>query len=200
MKEKHLTIATGKLAAPYLKELWENCDARDGYWTYLCRIYPTIYSYEGSAQEWYENSPNEYFYDFVINENLLSFNDQLDDMDWPIIASDFKKDFVQIELDECLPSGEKKRSSKIIEVNSPEYIQFINAMPDNYEPDYCGCSWEIEIADVLRNKARYQELIEYMEDDEFPLMEEYKAVRNYSVMLFSRIDYTKKSDDWFENF
>ena len=52
----------------------------------------------------------DYFYDFVVNENVIRYNGQLDDLDWPANAMYFKKDFARIEVKETTVHGERETS------------------------------------------------------------------------------------------
>jgi len=186
---------------PYLKALWEKCDGADGYWTFLCSMYPTIYSYSGESDEWYENTPEDYFYDFVVNENLIRYNGQLDDLDWPDSTRYFKRDFARIPCYEETAHGIRE-STKIVDINSSEFNEFADNMGDYYDPDWSGTIWEIVPGYIMQNKSRFKELIAFMEDDEFPLKKEYNLMREYSEKLFAQYDESKKeikSDDWFDD-
>ena len=185
--------------APYLQRLWDECDKKDGYWSFLQYMYPTIYSHSGDVEEWFETSPTDYFYDFVVNENVIRYNGQLDDLDWPSDASYFKKDFARIWVNEATVNGERE-VSKVVDVNSYDFDFFIKGMEEDYEPDYCGEIWEIEIDRILEKKSFYQQLITYMENDEFPLKKEYNLMRQYSDRLFARLNKLEDPTDWFANF
>jgi len=185
--------------APYLQKLWDECDEKDGYWTFLQYMYPTIYSHSGDVEEWYENTPTDYFYDFVVNENLIRHNGKLDDLDWPANAMYFKKDFARIQVKETTVHGERE-TSKVVDTNSYEFDFFLKSMEEDYEPDYCGEMWEIEIDSILADVPFYQQLIAYMENDEFPLKKEYNLMRQYSDRLFARLNKLEDPTDWFANF
>ena len=73
-------------------------------------------------------------------------------------------------------------------------------MEEDYEPDYCGEMWEIEIDSILADTPFYQQLIAYMENDEFPLKKEYNLMRQYSDKLFARLQKLEDPNDWFANF
>lgn len=184
--------------APYLKELWNRCDSGNGYWTFLTLMYPTIFSYSGDSEEWYENTPEEYFYDFIVNENLIRENGQLDDLEWPLCAERFKKVYATMWT-EVSEAGSTKQQARAVDVESFEFSEYCSARGNDYEPDYCGESWEIEIAEVLKDQDKYQKLIEFIENDEFPLKKEYNAMRAYSNKLFARFEKSNNTSDWFDN-
>lgn len=185
---------------PYLKNLWERCDKDAGYWTFLHIMYPTIYSYSGDdAGDFYENTPTEYFYDFIVNENKIRMNGQLDDLDWPSSADIFKKEFVSIVEEAIAPDG-MKLVSRTVEYDSFEFNDYANEQGEDYEPDFCGTSWTIEISEMLNDPVRYKSLFEFIESDEFPLKKEYNLMRSYSENLFEKFAKPKPSGDWFENF
>lgn len=185
--------------APYLKLTWEMCDAKEGYLTFLRYMYRNIYSYVGQVGDYYEVWPADYFYDFIVNENKLRRNWQLDDFDWQQEADHFKKDYARIRVKETTASGASE-VVKVVSIESSEFECYMATKENGYEPDYSGSMWEINVDEILDNRSNYQRLIEILEDDEFPLKKEYDLVRQYSERLFARLEKPKSSDDWFDNF
>ncbi len=185
---------------PYLKELWGKCDVGDGYWTFLERIYPSICSCTGEVEEWTENIPEEYFYDFIVNENLLRHNHELDDIDWPNSADDFKEDHARIPVERIF-IGKNMETTAVITTNSWRFTEFLESVSEDYEVDYCGAKWDFDIKKIRENKTKYESLIKLMEKDDFPLKKEYNQMRKYSKEFFAQFDKMKNgidSDDWFD--
>ena len=105
----------------------------------------------------------------------------------------------RIWVEESMVHGIKE-SPRIVDINSYEFNSYVATKEDDYEPDYCGVMWKFEVEEILDNRSRYQNLIEFIEDDEFPLKKEYNLMRQYSESLFARLEKPKNSDDWFANF
>ena len=53
---------------PYLQALFEECDAKDGYWTFLQKIYPTIQYDKGDAYS-AENESESFLFSFIASVN-----------------------------------------------------------------------------------------------------------------------------------
>ncbi len=182
---------------PFLKGFWEKCDAASGYWTFLLEMYSSIYINQGETNEYYENEPESYLYNFIVNESLHRHNGELDNLDWPNDI-DFcnRKEWVSIEKDRYMRDGKSYVSAETVELDSvsDEYIEM------HGEPEIEGTSWEIRVGDLLRNPQYYEELIPFMEDDTFPLKKEYNEMRMFTMWLDKTINDKPSSDDWFDSF
>lgn len=181
---------------PYLETLWKTCDLQEGYLTFLNMIYPTIYSYSGSVGEFFENEPDSFLYNFIVNEKLLRYNGQLDDIDYPVDAERFMKAWTTIDEVITLPTGKlmKNRKECLVEDVSDEYIDV------NGEPEIEGFSWEIDIHQIMENRIRFDKLIAFISDDAYPLKKEYNSVRRYTEELRTKVNLKSNADDWFDNF
>lgn len=182
---------------PYLNDLWARCDANNGYWSFLEEMYPTIFAQEGEPGEFYENDPESYLYNFIVNETLHRHNGELYNVKWPD-AIDYcnRKEWVSILKERVLADGEIRYFSETMELDDvdDEYIY------ENGEPDLEGVSWEVEISELLRRPDRFQELIVFMESDDFPLKKEYNEMRKFTDWLDKAINSKPSSDDWFDAF
>ena len=182
---------------PMLKLLWEKCDAEKGYWTFLDEIYPTIFAQQGNPGDCYENDPISYLYNFIVNESTRRYNGQLYNLDWPS-SIDYcdRKEWVSIDKPYLTKDGRKQIRSEIV-----VYEDVDKAYVDEYgEPEIEGISWEIQVYRLIEDPKFYKELVAFMEADEFPLMKEYKAMREFTVWLDKAINSKPSSDDWFDAF
>jgi len=75
---------------PYLTALWENCDRKQGYWTYLEQVYPVLYSAGTDSALFFETYPIPFFYDFITRKTQLRFTGEIDRMEWPASADHYK--------------------------------------------------------------------------------------------------------------
>lgn len=55
-------------------------------------------------------------------------------------------------------------------------------------PDTVGWNLEFEVADIRSQPDRYETLISFLNDDSFPLKEEYLAIRNFYEQLKTEQD------------
>lgn len=182
---------------PFLKLLWEKCDAENGYWTFLYEMYSRIYAQEGEPGECYENSPESYLYNFIVNETLHRHNGELYNVQWPNdIDYCNRKEWVSIEKGEFLKDGKRYTRTEVVELDDvdDEYIDI------HGEPEIEGVSWEIEVDELLRRRDFFSELITFMEDDTFPLKKEYNEMREFTEWLDKTINDKSSSDDWFDSF
>lgn len=182
---------------PFLKDLWEKCDADNGYWTFLYEMYSRIYAQEGEPGDLYENNPESYLYNFIVNETLHRHNGELYNVQWPdVIDYCNRKEWVSIETKRYMRDGKQYVSTEVVELDDvdDEYIDM------HGEPEIEGISWEIEISEILRKNDLFSELIEFMESDDFPLKKEYNEMRKFTEHLDKTINSKPSSDDWFDAF
>lgn len=180
---------------PFLKKLWKECDANNGYWTFLYEMYSTIYAQEGQPGECYENEPESYLYNFIVNETLHRHNGELYNLKWPDdIDYCNRKEWVSIETEEYTREGILTLRTKVVELNDYDYIEI------DEEPNIEGVSWEISISDILKRPDFFSKLISFMENDSFPLKKEYNEMREFTDWLDKTINSKTTSDDWFDSF
>ena len=58
---------------------------------------------------------------------------------------------------------------------------------------------DIEISELIEEPEQYITLKNYMEQDDFPLLREYKNIKNYYHSLKERTKLETSSDDLFDN-
>ena len=182
---------------PFLKGLWARCDADNGYWTFMEEMYSTIFAQEGEPGDFYENDPESYLYDFIVNETLHRHNGELYNVQWPdVIDYCNRKEWVSIEKSRQYVDGKVRCFTETIELDQvdAEYIDM------HGEPEIEGVSWEIEVSELMRRRDRFRELIEFMEDDTFPLKKEYNEMRKFTEQMDKSINNKPSSDDWFDAF
>lgn len=182
---------------PFLKNLWKQCDSKDGYWTFLCEMYSRIYAQEGNPGDFYENDPESYLYDFIVNETLHRHNGELYNVKWPDdIDYCNRKEWVSIEKGEFMRDGKRYVRTETVELDEVDY-EYI----DEYgEPEIEGVSWEIDVSEIRRRSDFFAQLIAFMEDDSFPLKKEYNEMRQFTEWLDKTINEKPSSDDWFDSF
>lgn len=182
---------------PHLKVLWDKCDAENGYWTFLDEMYPTIFAQEGDPGECYENDPESYLYNFIVNETLHRHNGELYNLRWPDDVNYCgRKEWVSIENGEYWKDGKHYARTKVVEMSEVDDVY----CEMHGEPEIEGVSWEIQISELLRRRDFFHEVITFMEDDDFPLKKEYNEMRKFTEWLDKTINEKPSSDDWFDSF
>ena len=186
---------------PFLQELWEKCDKENGYWTYLEEMYSEIYAGEGQPGEFYENEPLSFLYSFIINEQLIRKNGELYNIDWPSsIDYCHREEWVSVDVpyltgdgrtvirSECMKYSEWETSYKNIFASEDEEL-FID-----------GAIITIDVKEIQRRKDFFSDLISFIENDSFPLKEEYNRAKKYTEMLNNKVNTKHDIDDWFDDF
>lgn len=157
---------------PYLKQFEELYTGKEGYKHFLMRHYPNIYFEWGETDVYPENSSESSIYEFIINTyeikeevdgNNYSHLDTMIDKEYTYYDSQYDEHtFLRGKLVETyqLPNG---------------YDAWYEAV--NGEPyDIVGRSYEIDVMRAYENPSIYDDVIEVLESDDFPLMKEYRAV------------------------
>lgn len=183
---------------PYLTKLWEECDANDGYWTFLEKMYPTIYAQEGEVGDNYVNDSDYFLYEYIA---LISchHHGELYSLKWPSDIDYFDRtEWTSIRTQEYMRNGQRYVSTEVVEFDS---VDVDDDYIDEYgEPEVEGVSWEIDVSDLRRQAQLYGELCSFMESDTFPLKQEYNEMRELTALLDRTFNTKPSSDDWFDSF
>lgn len=183
---------------PYLQKLWDECDAADGYWTFLEKMYPTIYAQEGEPGDYYNNDPQYFIYEHIA---LISchHHGELYALKWPSDIDYFDRtEWTTIRTGEYTRDGKRYVSTEVVEFDSVD-------VDDDYieeygEPEVEGVSWEIDVHDLRKQAAAYAELCAFMESDTFPLKKEYNEMRALTDLLNRTYNTKPKTGNWFDSF
>lgn len=153
---------------PYLTKLYEQCDSRDGYWTFLETIYPCIQYERGETDDFPLTSCESYLFSFIkeLNGHGTVLLQDLPHSD-SLISAEYA-----FALDE----------------NQNEELVNFDAISYEYKneygtPDIVGRIYEFDIKSIRSKPAEYAELIRYIEDDNFVLKKEYKDMSVYLEKL-----------------
>ena len=156
---------------PYLEELFKKCDEEDGYWTFLKELYPTIYYDNGEVDDSSDNEPNSYIYDFIISEKHIHGYTEL--ANFPFCEEFVSREYVYLDEDWNDPEGVYSGGLIDKEDVSLDYIY------EYGDPDTVGWNLEFDVDRVLDEPEKYEEFINILDSDDFPLKEEYVQVRDY---------------------
>lgn len=186
---------------PFLNDLWERCDKGNGYWTFLEEMYGEIYVDEGDPGEFFENEPLSFLYNFIINENLIRKNGELYNIEWPSsIDYCHREDWVTAAVPYLTGDGQTLTKLQCVKYSEWETHCMNSFADDEEEPDIEGSNITIDVTQIQRMKDIFSDLIEFIENDSFPLKEEYNLARKYAEVLNGRVNAKHDSDDWFDDF
>ena len=168
---------------PYLRKLFDECDAGDGYWTFLETMYPRIEFTAGDTAYDADVSPVSFIYEFIRS----TFFDALYDFDSLPREEEFIRErFVFVEE----PGG----NHTIMEIGelSYEYIEECGM------PDEVGWLYEIDIGKLREKRFLHRDMLAKLEDDSFSLKKEYSAARDCLKHLLDK--QKPKGQNFFDRF
>jgi hypothetical protein len=175
---------------PFLTGLFMNCEARDGYWTFLEEIYPTVYYEHGDVNDYSVNDPQSYLLDFILRR--LDYKHSLSTDDLP-----FYESLVQEEVkEETAPMlvQEKDGNGNVVGMSVVEW-PYYEVDEDDYppEPEVVGHKLEFDIETIRKRPEYFSELLNVLDKDGFLFKVEYNAARAYLDALNSRLK--ERGDD-----
>lgn len=174
---------------PFLKTLFEECDQNNGYWTFLEKMYPVLYYEEGETDGFALNDPQSFLYGFIIRKQ--SINACLGNDDLSLDERFITNEWVYLDEDYRNPDIDADRLIELDEVPF-DYIH------EYGEPDVIGRNYEIDIETLLSDQQYYSDILQSLENDNFPLMSEFKEAREYFIKLQDKHSVT--SNDLFDLF
>lgn len=184
---------------PFLKEQYQHYDSTGGYWTFLFEMYSVLYSAAGEGDQYFGNEADSFLFNFIVNHTGI--NTDLYGINWPGDIADFEEE-QWYEYTDYDPGDYENPPS------SQTYVVTFDELPDRYkydidgfdyeEPTLVGATWEIEIDTIINNHTKYNEIIAFMENDDFPMKKVYDKVRIIMNNMDKHFAANPSSDDWFD--
>ena len=163
--------------SPFLQSLFEMCDAENGYWTFLEKLYPTLSYESGETNLLIDNEPNSFIYNAIIRIQDIAATLDFDEL--PQDDEYLLDEWVYLDSDYESPDFES--GSLINKDDVPwEYKEYFG------EPEVVGRYYEIDIEAILRNPEKHEDTIHLLESDDFPIRAEFLAVRAYMQELIDK--------------
>ena len=196
---------------PYLKSLIEKCSsegADEEYWAFLEDQYPALYYQEGENEESYFNVAQSFLYQAILKAKSLNTFQDFDDLSWPkqlydlptrysVKAYEYFLDsdaYVEIQNPDNISDAQLEDTTYVFEDELPyQYKSFFG------EPKPTGFTIEIEIFQLRHNPSKYSTLRCFMEQADFPLLEEYQNIKKYYDELLLTVQKEDDSDDLFDD-
>lgn len=195
---------------PFLENLLNEYSqkGKDDYWEFLEDQYPYLNYEEGEIGESYLLSPQSFLYKAITKFKNMDCTVDIDSVQWPSQIYDLPtQNWVRVY-------SEFAENEKFLKYPDPADIDESvlddtmlipeEQIPYQYDcyfgtPNRTGLMIEIEIYELRKYSYKYQEIREFMEDPEFPLMREYQKVKEYYNKLKEKTEKENSSDDLFDD-
>ena len=162
---------------PVLKELFDDCEKKDGYWTYLSKYVGSIIISPRCYSPFRFSDDEVDFYIFLIDFILRYVADRK--LGTKDIMYPYNKDFVIREYYVYnLPDG--KSSIFPVGVKLPEIKETANKRHD--------FEYRFIFDKIAKNKATYPDLVTFFEREDYQTRLDYEALKNYYKRLKSNIE------------
>ena len=178
---------------PFLKKMITECSQTPNeYWAFLESQYPFLYVERGTVGESNTNAPESFIYSKIrekkgvrsfMNFDLLPWPDELYKLPTRNWVSVYRN-FIREEAFNKYPDPEKIPEELL------DYYDMVaeDELPYRYadyfgKPEIQGVTVEIETEELLKKAQKYEAVCQFMESDEFPLMEEYNFMKSYCMEL-----------------
>lgn len=169
---------------PYLRKLFEECDAGEGYWTFLETMYPQIEFTVGDTEYEADVSPASFIYEFI----RTTFFDEVYDFDDLPREKEFIRERYAYVIDE--PGG----GESLVEVGEITY----EYQQEYGMPEEVGWLYEVDIGKLREKRFLHRDMLAALDDDLFSLKKEYGAARD---CLNNLLDKQKpKGHNFFDRF
>jgi len=165
--------------APYLQEMYDDFDNKDGYWTFLERIYPSIRYMHGTIDPPPVNSPSSFLFGFIVK--LINPQWTLHGESLPSENSSVMEEHAYIQ------TGEETREQVNIEKLHEEHPWYQG------DVEVSSGIYEINIAEIRVHCELYKDHSTILNNDEFVYKSEYLAVRQYLIDITAR---QKENDEF----
>ena len=197
---------------PYLNKWFseQTNNTRAAYWNILFSIYERISFYYGDVLDVPINEPDSFIYEKIVSYKGFKRYDKLDSTSWPSFVYDsnntkrwyevyshflntpaYKKEYV---YDYDVPTSLLK-SKRIVEYDMipEEYYDLFG------NPEEVGAFVEYNFQDLFLNANDHPEFIALIENDSFPLKQEFLLVKDFWQQLLEKEKVLAHSDSLFDD-
>lgn len=172
---------------PYLKKLISECEAKNGIWTFLEKLYPGYQMADGDAEVDESGCrPHSNLYSFILDHYQVPLMSP-DVNDYPDIAI-FTADTMVFRED----LNEDDWESNLF----PTYI--IDYGPPQITGNFYSIRWEDVVKDRESGSDTFDDFAAAVEDPDSSFMREYTAIRNLLEMLEEKVSSHPRTSDIFD--
>ena len=156
---------------PFLTELYQLCDSEEGYWTFLEIMYPTLNYEKGDTNDFILNTPQSYLFAFI-----KALNNQ------HLVDCNYFPHYDELVTTEYVYVYDEDENTNLVDAAVVDW-----AYKNEYgTPEVVGWIYEFDVETVRKNPAKYKDLLDCLNDDEFTAKEEYVELREYLKELQSK--------------
>jgi hypothetical protein len=167
---------------PYLQDLFDECDNKNGYWTFLEKMYPVITYEKGEINDYTTITPASYLFGFVIGLLKVNWFKHLEDL----------PDDDQFLINEYATIQTGDDTSELVEISDTDELfteyEWLEEIPEAE-----GWRYRFNISDIF-GRTQFSGIAEALEDDGFVFKMEYEAARRYLSELVGK---HQRKDDFF---
>lgn len=149
---------------PFLQELFDKCDADDGYWTFLQRIYPRICYEKGEVDDYSDNSPNSFLFSFIMDLLDPKFKYNCDDL----------PDEKALLVDRFVHVYEEDGVRALIRFSDLRKYPWMEE-----QPEVVGWKYRADVKKLCDNRVKYEDVLDGLNGDDFIFKSQYLAARQY---------------------
>jgi hypothetical protein len=171
-------MITGKveefILLPFLSELFDKCEKKNGYWTFLEEMYPQI-TYSSEVEYRFSRRISE-TRSFILSAvlDICNFKE----------SGRINKDIITLAE---LPYYEELETEKI---SHYKQIIFRTATGDEeveeVEDEEPGYICQFKVSEVMANREDFEELLEVLNDDKFVFKKQYNIAKHYKDELAAK--------------
>jgi hypothetical protein len=177
--EEHIFI-------PFLQKLFDDCDKKDGYLTFLELMYPHIGYTKGVANDYLTNTPKSFLFSFILG--LINLNIE-DILMWDELPD--YEDFITIQYG-YVWDGESEDTNLLTELpryyedDTDEVERFYEGFPwVDTMPKVVGVSYEFDVSE-LHDIRLCKQFMPVLGADNFIFKAQYNATKEFLDSLKSK--------------
>lgn len=184
---------------PYLNKLLDHCEKLgelEGYWEFLEQQYATLVYKVGITDDTHKTEAKLLLYKTILNAKNLRSHKKLDDLLWPEQVHDSSSEvYITCSVnpaDFCIERLETIREIIVKSVKTASFEEGFEFKGDDFSFTW-GLTYFINIKKLREDTMKFVEVKKFIEDPSFLLMEEYNNVKNYRILLKTKVQKKEKA-------
>ena len=163
---------------PFLAGIFEECDHKEVYKTFLINFYPDFYYDYGEVAAGFPNEARSFLYNFIVKTAKINY--MFNDSEFPYESEFVIETYVKLDED-WLINNNCTDDSIVAEGDvDPDYFFEYDT------PEEVGYNLSFFTEKVLNSPEKYPEFAKRLLSDDFAIKKEYRAVREYYEALLKR--------------
>ena len=168
------TKVEANILIPYLQDLFDTCDAGNGYWTFLEMMYPVITYEKGDVIDYTTIEPASFLFGFIASLQTINWKEHCE----------------SLPGDDCFLINEYGHVQTGPNTYDLVELDDTAALFKDYDwlekvPDADGWRYSFAVSEVY-GRPRFSDITDVLEDDNFIFKMEYDAARQYLNELVAK--------------